>query len=127
MATSTADFKITGLVAGVDLSAAQYYAVKFASTAGAVIKVAGINGTGVGILQNDPTAGQACLNAGPGDEAKAVPGTTGIAAGELLGYDTSGRVVDHTTDNRKLIAQALEASSAAGDIITVLVLGDSRY
>jgi len=118
---------IPGLVAGADLSSSQYKVVKFASTAGQVKLVAGTGGTAIGILQNDPASGEPALIAGPGSVATALAGPTDIAIGELLGFDTTARVADHTTDNRRIIAQALEASTAANDEIQVLVLGLSRY
>ena len=72
MASSTIRNPITGLVAGVTLASHQYKVVKFASTAGAVIPVAASTDVALGILQNDPTAGQPALIARPGDIAVAI-------------------------------------------------------
>jgi hypothetical protein len=127
MATQTLSNMITGLVASGDLSGAQYKAVKLASTAGAVVVCNATSNIGIGILLNDPTSGQPASIAGPGSICKAWAGPADIAINELLGYDTTGRLADHTTDNRPHIAQALEASTAAGDFISVLVLGFGRY
>jgi len=118
---------IPGLAATGDLSSHQYKAVRMGSTANTVKVIAGINGTAVGFLQNDPTDGQGAAVAGPGGVATALAGAADIAAGEILGVNTSGQVVDHTTDNRKTIALALEASTAVGDEIKVEVLGVARY
>lgn len=118
---------IPGLAAGGNLASAQYKVVKFASTAGQVIVVTATTSVAVGILQNDPTVGQAALVAGPGDVAIALAGAADIAQGELLGFDTSGRVVDHATDGRFMIAQALAASTGFNDEIPVLVIGLYGY
>lgn|SRR5690554_1817722 len=114
---------LPGLVAGADLSNAQYQVVKFASTAGAVVSVSATTDPAIGILQNDPTAGQPASIAGPGSVATALAGANDIAAGDLLGFNSSGQVVDHTTDGRYHIAQALDGSSAVGDEIRVVVIG----
>lgn len=127
MAGSVLTNYIPGLVAGGNLAAAQYKVVKFASTAGAVIAVTATTSVAIGILQNDPTAGQPALVAGAGSIAKAIAGANDIAAGELLGFNTTGQVVDHTTDGRFMIAQALEPSTAVGDYIKVAVLGLFGY
>jgi hypothetical protein len=50
-------FKIT-LEAGADLSAKQYYFVKLDATGKAVV-CSGVTDKPVGVLQNDPTSGQA--------------------------------------------------------------------
>lgn len=121
MASSTIRNPITGLVAGVTLAAHQYKVVKFASTAGAVIPVAASTDVALGILQNDPTAGQPALIAGPGDIAIAIAGANNLAQGNLLGYNTTGQVIASSATDK--IAQALEASTAVGDYIRVLVLG----
>lgn len=118
---------IPGLVAGGDLSAAQYKVVKFASTAKAVIAVAATTDLAIGILQNDPTSGQEALVAKPGEIAIALAGAADIAAGELLGFNSTGQVADHTTDGRLVIAQALEASTAVNDEISVLLTGLFGY
>ena len=120
MATSILRNLIPGLVAGSDLSSHQYKVVKFASTAGAVVPVTASTNVAIGILQNDPTSGQPALIAGPGDIAIAIAGQADLAAGELLGYNSTGQIDDTLNDK---IAQALEASTAVGDYVQVLVLG----
>lgn len=127
MATSNVTNFITGLVAGSSLASSQYKVVKFASTAGAVVAVNATTDLAIGILQNDPASGQPASIAGPGSIAKAIAGVNDLAAGELVGFNTTGQVVDHTTDNRRIIAQALEASTAVGDYVRVLVHGLERY
>ncbi len=111
---------IPGLVAGADLSSSQYKPVRIsADTAGKVYAAVSAAKEVVGILQNDPTAGQPALIAGPGDICKAVAGANDIAVGELLVPNSTG-LVDATAGFT--IAQALEGSSAVGDYIRVQVI-----
>ena len=121
MATSVLRNMIPGLVAGADLSTHQYKVVKFASTAGQVIRVTASTDVALGILQNDPTSGQPALIAGPGDIAIGIAGASNLAQGNLLGYNTSAQLITAAATDK--IAQALEASTAVGDYIKVLVLG----
>ena len=118
--------QVTGLVAGGDLSAQQYKVVKFASTAGAVVVVTATTDAAIGVLQNDPTTGQAAEIVGFG-EAIALAGVNDLNAGELVGFNTTGRVVDHTTDNRRIIGQTLQPSTGIGDEVLVFLSGLSRY
>ena len=127
MALSQEYLSIPGLLAGADLSGSQYKVVKLASTAGEVVLVGATSTRAIGILQNDPADGE------PADVAysgvcKALAGPTDVAFGEVLGHDSTSRVADHTTDNRPIIARALEASTAANDIIRVAIIpGGLRY
>lgn len=121
MATSIIRNAIPGLVAGVSLASHQYKVIKAASTAGAVIPVNASTDVAIGILQNDPTAGQPALIAGPGDIAIGIAGANNLALGNLLGYNTTGQLITASANDK--IAQALEASTAVGDYIKVLVLG----
>lgn len=114
----------TGFLAGASLAAKQYYPVKFASTAGEVIQAtaqvstAGAN-VPFSIVQNDPADGEPALLPGPGDICKAVAGANDIAVGEWLTANSSG-VVDTTTGF--VFAKALEASTAVGDYIRVMII-----
>lgn len=118
---------IPGLVAGEDLSSGQYKAVKHASTAGQVLACAATTDAAIGILQNDPASGEAANVAGVGSVAKAVAGTSTVSAGNLLGYNSTGQLENHTTDGRYIFAQAQEDAAASGDIIQVTVQGLSSY
>lgn len=112
---------IPGLTAGQALT--QYRVVKFsAATTNAVINVAATTDVAIGVVQNDPTAGQAALVAN-GGIVQAIAGVNDLAAGEQVGYDSTGRVVDHTTDNRMVIGIALDASTAIGDYVRVALYG----
>ena len=118
--------RITGLVAGADLSAKQYMIVSYASTAGEVIAAAGTNETYVGILQNDPGDGEAAEIV-VGGESYAVASDGSITVGLALDSDSTGRVNSTATDDRNIIGRALEASAAAGDLIRIQVTGLSRF
>lgn len=109
---------IPGLLAGADLSAKQYKAVKLASTAGEVVASAAVTDVSVGILQNDPADGEAASIAGAGSITLAVAATA-ITAGAGLSANTTG-VITYTTAT---FARALEAAAAAGDRIMIQVIG----
>lgn len=114
----------TGLVTS------QFKIVKLASTAGQVV----LNATSVfeanvvGVLQNKPAGGEAAVVAVSG-VCKVVVETSTIAIGDGLGSSSTSRATDAgTTDNKARIGHALEASGAASDIITVLLIpGGARY
>lgn len=101
--------------AAADLSASQFYAVKI--TAARAVNLASTGGEPIyGILQNKPTSGQAA-DVGLFGITKAVAGAA-ITAGAYLMTDTSGRLITVVTTSKR-VAQALEAATAAGQLITV--------
>jgi hypothetical protein len=110
--------QLTGFLAGADLSSKQYYPVKLASTAGEVVQATAADKAAISIIQNDPADGEAALLPGPGDIAKAVCGTSNLAIGEWVVANSSG-VIDVTTGF--VIGVALEASSAVGDYVRILI------
>jgi len=122
--TQQNSYTIPGLVASTAIT--QYSVVKFASTAGKVLAVAATTDIGIGICQNDPATGEPA-NVVVEGVAKAIAGTSNLAQGEIVGFDSTGRVIDHTTDNRRTIGQALQASAAVGDYVRVMVRGADRY
>lgn len=118
---------ITGKVAGAALTTKQYNVVKEHSTAGQTNVVTAITDAAYGILLNDPASGEEAQICGLG-VCKAMIGTSvGVTAGVILGFNTTARLVPTTTDNRLVFATALEAGSADGDVIKVLVTGLKRY
>lgn len=119
-------------VAGADLSAAQFKAVKLNSSGNAVL--AGAGEFAVGILQNNPASGQAATIATVGAISKAKAGGN-ITAGATVAVNASGLLVDaaeatvNTSDAgasadavvaSNVIGVAL-ASAASGDVFPVLV------
>jgi hypothetical protein len=119
------------LVAGADLSAKQFYAVKVNSSGRAVLAAAGE--AAVGFLQNDPASGQAGTIR-VGGVSKAVAGGS-VAAGALVTSNVDGKVVAHTggrtdTSDSGAAADPLIGSNvigvaltggASGEVISVLV------
>jgi hypothetical protein len=103
------------LAAGSDLSTKQYHVVKLDAQGKAVL--AGAGELSLGILQNDPSEGQACDIAVDG-VSKAKAGAS-ITLGSLLSANANGQVVPATSGDY-VIGIALEAASS-GDIVSVLI------
>ena len=113
---------IPGLLAGSDLSSKQYHAVIFASTVGEVVICdLPTNSMAAGILQNDPTDGQAADVAYRG-VALGICESTAIAFGSPVCSNSTGELqVCGAVDEVKCLGRALAAGAAVGDIIPVLV------
>jgi hypothetical protein len=113
---------VPGLIAGTAIT--QYSVVKFQSTDDKVVAVTATSDVGVGICQNDPATGEAAEVVFSG-VAKAIAGTSTIAQGNMLGFNTTARVanlsVNTTTDDRPSIGVALQDAAAAADVIRVFV------
>lgn len=120
MATFGEYHSIPGLVAGADLSAKQYLAVKMASTAGQVIVCAATTDVPLGILQNDPVAGEPAEVAYCGVvKAKFAASVT---AGKLATINTTGQIAGTSVISKSCIGKVFEASSAtAGELHPVLL------
>lgn len=125
MANYGAIISVPGLLAGADLSAYQYRPVKLASTAGEVVAATAVTDIVIGILQNDPTDGQAASIAGVGSISLAVAGTSVLAVGNALTVNSTG-LRPTTTDNTAICARAITAAVTKGDLITITVL-TGRY
>lgn len=112
--------KVT-LVAGADLSAAQYKFVKLNASGQAVV-CSGATDLPIGVLQNDPASGAEA-------EVLVVGGTkiiAGAAIGEgaQIGTSAAGKAVALTagSDTTKYVAGALLTESGAdGDIVTAVI------
>ena len=117
MAYETPGFCLGTLVADNDLSAKQFHAMKVTST-GMDQAVAGdVIG---GILQENPLAGQVGAIMVNGI-TKAVAGGA-FSAGDKLEVNVNGRLIVATaTAGYHLVAVALEASLANGNIVAVLL------
>jgi hypothetical protein len=117
---------VASFPAGADLSALQFYAVQLNTSAAVVVSDATVRN--LGILQNAPTSGQAAEVALIGITRAKVDGNAGaIACMDALAPDANGVLVKTTADNDEVIAYALQASTAAGDLIAVFVRGLARY
>lgn len=110
---------IPGLVATGDLSSSQYKLVKHGSTAGTVKVGALATDDCIGVLYNDPTSGQAAEIATMG--IVAVLAEASVTAGTAVVCSTTGRVKGGAKSaNNTVVGYALEASSSAGDLISIL-------
>ena len=119
MAVSGEYWSIPGYLAGADLSAKQYYAVKFASTAGEVVVSAAGSDSHAGILQNDPADGEVADVAVLGIAKASAEGS--ISVGDFVTSNSTGQLQTTTTANDHVIGVALEAATTANDIIMVAV------
>lgn len=119
MAYSNAFSSIPGLKATATLAAKQYYVVQASSTAGEVKVGTSATSKIIGVVQNDPAAGEVALVAGAGVAKCAAEAS--VAYGDFLTCSSTGRVKTTTTNNHLLVGKALAASSAAGDVIPVLL------
>lgn len=112
-------FTLVGLTASATLATSQYKLVKLASTAGQVVVCSAATDAALGVLVNDPAAGEAAnivvLGVAP------ALAEASVSAGDLLAASTTGRVKTTTTANNKVIGRALAASGAAGDLISIIV------
>lgn len=113
--------------ASADLSASRYCFVKpstgVAGGVSARIALCGANERGFGVLQDAPDAvGIAGAVRHLGTTKLKVDGTgTPIVVGSVLKSDASGRGVVAGTDKDKVLARALEASTAEDDIIEAIL------
>ena len=111
---------IPGLVATGDQSSNQYKVMAFGSTAGTVkAATTAATDTIIGILQNDPADGEPAEVAAWG-VCKALAAAS-VTAGAALTTNSTGQVTVTTTDLDQVVGFAIEASSAAGDLIAILV------
>ena len=107
-----------------DLSAKQFLAVKVDASNSLQVILASTGGEAIlGILQNKPTTGQAADIRVAG-VSKAVIGSGGVTAGDLLMTATSGALITATNTNYG-VAIALETGSS-GDTRAVLVLPSGK-
>jgi len=110
------------LLAEADLSSYQYCAMKTGASAFGVA-MAGANAQVYGILQNKPDA------SGKTAQVRTVRGTTSklkiggaVTVGLPLKSDAAGRGVDGSAALSKSFCVALEAGSAANEIIEVMLV-----
>ena len=109
-------FKLGTLLAGADLSAKQFYAVKLDSNSKLVLSGAGESIAGV--LQGKPAADESAEVMVDG-VTKAVAGAA-FAAGVKLTPDANGKLITATIGDF-ICGHAIGTSSADGDIVAVLL------
>jgi hypothetical protein len=130
----TTDYKtIPGLRANsTGLATSQFHFGRLASTAGQVILAGVLNSTAIalprvfGVIMNKP---------GPNEEVefavsgivKVIVATSTIITSDAVGINSTSQGTEVAeTDNLAFIGRALEASSAANDVISVLLLGQAQ-
>ncbi|MBN1284904.1 MAG: DUF2190 family protein [Anaerolineae bacterium] len=123
MAYDHVTLRIPGLKASGDLSGNQFYAVKPASTAGAVKVVTAASDNCIGVLYNEPASGEAAEVASGGVLKGKAGGT--IGAGALVSFNSSGKLVAANSTANIVIGYAVESASA--DDVFPFVWQRSRY
>jgi len=122
MATEMAVFD-TSAKAGNDLSAKQYHFVKL-NAADQVDVCNNVGDKPIGVLQNKPTAGHAAQVRVLGVSKVVSDGSsTSIGVWDYVGTDASGKAVKKSADKDFIVGFALDASSADGTVIRVLLTG----
>lgn len=116
MAYSKVGATIPGLVAGADLTGAQFKFVKL--TGDGTIGLAGDGEAAIGVLQNKPNTNEAATVWGAGSVTKLVVGET-LVAGDKVASDASGEGATATT-GESVRGQCLEGA-AIGSLATVYV------
>jgi hypothetical protein len=113
--------------AAADLKAKQYFAVKL-TAADTVNLVAAAADTAIGILMNKPEQNQAALVRILGIAPCVSDGSgTAIAVGDRVGSNASGKMVKKATADFAVAGIALDASSADGTVIRVMLLPGSVF
>lgn len=112
------------------LATSQFLFGKLASTAGQVVLAGALNSTTIatpcvmGVIMNKPAGGEEVEFAVSG-VVKVVVATSTIIIGDPIGINSTSKGTEVAeTDNLAYIGKALEASSAANDIITVYLPGN---
>jgi len=112
-----------GMRAAADLSDKQFYIVEITG-ADTVNVCDAATDVPFGVLQNDPKSGETAVIAyADGEITKVVSdgSVTAIAIGDQLGTNASGKAVKKATSGELVLGRALEASSADGIIITMVI------
>ena len=118
---------LPAVASATDLSSYQYRVMRLsaARTCNVASHALGASGVGAaaGILQNNPTSGRAASIAYLG-LSKAVAGAA-VTVNAYISTDGSGYVID-AVSGTLAIGRALEASTTAGDVISVALFPPTR-
>lgn len=121
MATEGAQPLKSSFIAGADLSAKQYYFVKM-SADDTVIVCAGATDKPVGVLQNNPIAGQTAEVTVIGETK--ISGDADLNAGDSIGTSGDGQAaayVSGTGTTNYIVGQVKLGNTAAGGLVTAFV------
>jgi hypothetical protein len=122
MATKSAFVWDESYKAGADLSSKQYYCVEYTGV-DTVNACNAASDRAIGILQNKPAANQGAQVRHLGISMAVSDGSgTAIAAGDTVGPNGSGVLVKKATADYSAIGIAMDASSANGTVIRVLMI-----
>lgn len=107
--------------AATDLSTKQFFIVKQNGTVDTCAITAAVTDVPFGVIVDPPKASGGGMAVQTDGIAKVVSDGSGtsIAAGDQVGTDGSGRAVKCTTNDRPLLGEAMDASTAAGTVIRV--------
>lgn len=121
MAQASGGHQFTLGQANADLSAATFKFCELNSSGKVITSTAGSRM--LGIQQNKPKIDEGLTVQVDGSSKLVVDGSgTAIVIGDKLKSDASGRGIKTVTDGDEVGAFALEASTAAGDIIEALIV-----
>lgn len=120
MAFNGPQTRIPGLVAGADLTAAQYRFVKL-SAAKTVILCAAVTDHPIGVLQNTPDNTEEATVCAIG--VTKVSADAALTAGAAIGTSADGQAAAYTVaDTTKyIVGHVIAGTAAAGEIATVFV------
>ncbi len=118
------DYRSISRLATATLATSQFKIVKPSTTAGEVKVGAAATDKVIGVVQNNPAAGEVAQVAVHG-VCKCLAEAS-VAAGDHIACSTTARAKTTTTANDHVIGIALEACNAAGDVIEIL-LSPSNY
>ena len=108
------------LTSHADYTSSQYRFVMVNSSGSAEVTAA--DGNAIGILQNNPDAGEAAVVAVAGVSKLYIGTTASLVAGSIVASEAAGAGI-LTNASAAALAIALEDSTADGDIISVVVTG----
>ncbi len=126
MAQSSGGADMTLGPANADLSAKQYTFCELNTSGLVITSTAGSRA--LGVQQNKPKAGEgvAVRLEGATSKLQVDGNVAAIAIGDALKSDANGQGIKTTTDGDEVGAFALQASTAAGDVIEALVVNRQR-
>ncbi len=117
--------RIGGLLAYASLAAKQWCPVKLASTAGYIVQATATTDVILGIVQNDPGAGEPADVCAFG-ECFAIAGTAATDYGTLLSANTTG-VTNVNAGAGGVIGYSMQTTTTKGDKIKIFVRGNWNY
>ena len=124
MYNKSANAVVESWEAASDLSAKQFFIVT-SPNASRQVALAGAGGFCYGVLQNKPAAAArsaAVQTGGIAPEVESDGSGTAIASGDWVKSDANGRAVKTTTPGDLTLGKALDASSASGTRIAVVII-----